>query len=260
MARVHHRRELRVLRLVGLALRLPARRLHALEPPARGADRPLRRGAHARSCCSGWRSPGTSPCSATSSTTTSSSAPRTTWPSRSGSGCRSTPRSIVLPVGISFYTFMAISYVVDTYRGDFKPVTLGKFAAYLSFFPHLVAGPIVRPARADPADGDAAATRGSVDTSRAFYLIATGLFKKVVIANYLAAHITDQVFAVPGSHSSLEILDRDLRLRRPDLRRLLGLHRHGDRDRAAARASSSRRTSTRRTPPPRSRASGVAGT
>ncbi len=45
-----------------------------------------------------------------------------------------------------------------------------------------------------------------VDTSRAFYLIATGLFKKVVIANYLAAHITDQVFAVPGSHSSLEIL------------------------------------------------------
>jgi D-alanyl-lipoteichoic acid acyltransferase DltB (MBOAT superfamily) len=45
-----------------------------------------------------------------------------------------------------------------------------------------------------------------VDTSRAFYLIATGLFKKVVIANYLATHITDQVFAVPGSHSSAEIL------------------------------------------------------
>src|SRR5215831_9883063 len=53
-------------------------------------------------------------------------------------------RTIVLPVGVSFYTFMAISYVVDTYRGDFVPVSLEKFATYLSFFPHLVAGPIVR--------------------------------------------------------------------------------------------------------------------
>ena len=114
-------------------------------------------------------------------------------------------RSIVLPVGISFYTFMAISYVVDTYRRDFKPVTLGKFAAYLSFFPHLVAGPIVRGSELIPQMETRRDPR-RVDTSRAFYLIATGLFKKVVIANYLAAHITDQVFAVPGSHSSLEIL------------------------------------------------------
>ena len=59
-------------------------------------------------------------------------------------------KTIILPVGISFYTFMAISYVVDTYRGDFVPTTLEKFAVYLSFFPHLVAGPIVRPGRADP--------------------------------------------------------------------------------------------------------------
>jgi len=48
-------------------------------------------------------------------------------------------KTIVLPVGISFYTFMAIRYVVDTYRGDFTPTTLEKFAAYLSFFPHLAA-------------------------------------------------------------------------------------------------------------------------
>ena len=114
-------------------------------------------------------------------------------------------RSIVLPVGISFYTFMAISYVVDTYRRDFKPVTLGKFAAYLSFFPHLVAGPIVRGSELVPQMETRRDPR-RVDTSRAFYLIATGLFKKVVIANYLATHITDQVFAVPGSHSSAEIL------------------------------------------------------
>jgi len=114
-------------------------------------------------------------------------------------------KSIVLPVGISFYTFMAISYVVDTYRGDFVPTTLEKFAVYLSFFPHLVAGPIVRPGELIP-QLDTPRNPRRVDTSRAFYLIATGLFKKVVIANYLAANIVDEVFGAPGQHSSLEIL------------------------------------------------------
>ena len=114
-------------------------------------------------------------------------------------------KSIVLPVGISFYTFMAISYVVDTYRGDFVPTTLEKFAVYLSFFPHLVAGPIVRPGELIP-QFDTPRNPRRVDTSRAFYLIATGLFKKVVIANYLAANIVDEVFGAPGQHSSLEIL------------------------------------------------------
>ena len=60
-------------------------------------------------------------------------------------------RSIVLPVGISFFTFMGIAYVVDVYRRDFVPVGLGTFAAYLSFFPHLVAGPIFSgPASSSP--------------------------------------------------------------------------------------------------------------
>ena len=114
-------------------------------------------------------------------------------------------RSVVLPVGVSFYTFMGISYVVDTYRGDTVPTSLEKFAAYLSFFPHLVAGPIVRPNELIPQFETPRDPR-RVDTSRAFYLIATGLFKKVVIANYLAANIVDEVFAAPGQHSSLEIL------------------------------------------------------
>ena len=56
----------------------------------------------------------------------------------------------VLPVGISFFTFMALSYVIDIYRGDYKPTTISKFAVFLSFFPHLVAGPIVRPAELVP--------------------------------------------------------------------------------------------------------------
>jgi alginate O-acetyltransferase complex protein AlgI len=114
-------------------------------------------------------------------------------------------RTIVLPVGISFYTFMAISYLFDTYRRDFVPVTLEKFATYLSFFPHLVAGPIVRPSELIP-QFDTPRDPRSVDTSRAFYLIATGLFKKVVIANYLAGAIVDDVFGAPGQHSSLELL------------------------------------------------------
>ena len=114
-------------------------------------------------------------------------------------------RSIVLPVGISFFTFMAISYVVDAYRGDFEPTSLERFAVYLSFFPHLVAGPIVRPSELIP-QFDTPRDPRRVDTSRAFYLIATGLFKKVVIANYLAANIVDEVFAAPEQHSSLEIL------------------------------------------------------
>ncbi len=114
-------------------------------------------------------------------------------------------RSIVLPVGISFFTFMAISYVVDTYRGDFEPVGFGKFAAYLSFFPHLVAGPIVRPGELLP-QFDSPRDPRYVDTSRAFFLIGTGLFMKVVIANYLARSIVDQVFGAPNLHSSLEVL------------------------------------------------------
>src|SRR5262245_41521127 len=113
------------------------------------------------------------------------------------------PRDIVLPVGISFFTFMAISYIVDIYRHELEPSSLTKFGAYLSFFPHLVAGPIVRGSELLPQLETPRDPR-RVDTSRAFYLIATGLFKKVVIANYLATNIVDPVFGAPVQHSSLE--------------------------------------------------------
>src|SRR6187200_1088443 len=112
---------------------------------------------------------------------------------------------VALPVGVSFYTFMAISYVVDVYRREFPVASWIDTSLYLSFFPHLVAGPIVRPGELIP-QLDVPRDPRRVDTSRAFYLIATGLFKKVVIANYLASHIVDQVFGAPGQHSSLEIL------------------------------------------------------
>jgi D-alanyl-lipoteichoic acid acyltransferase DltB (MBOAT superfamily) len=124
---------------------------------------------------------------------------------RVGVGASSSLVSAALPVGISFYTFMAISYVVDTYRRDLEPAPFVRFAAYLSFFPHLVAGPIVRGSEllsqlARPRDPR------RVDTARAAFLILSGLFLKVVIANHLATHIVDDVFADPDRHSSLEVL------------------------------------------------------
>ncbi|MHB8681949.1 MAG: MBOAT family O-acyltransferase [Acidimicrobiales bacterium] len=112
---------------------------------------------------------------------------------------------VTLPVGISFFTFMAISYVVDVYRGRIEPASWGDVALYLSFFPHLVAGPIVRGEELLPQirvrrDGR------RVDFSRAVWLIAAGLFKKVVISSYVATSIVDPVFGAPRQHSALEIL------------------------------------------------------
>jgi D-alanyl-lipoteichoic acid acyltransferase DltB (MBOAT superfamily) len=113
--------------------------------------------------------------------------------------------NVTLPVGVSFYTFMAISYVVDTYRGQLVPASFARFAVFQAFFPHLVAGPIVRASELLPQLESPRDPR-RVDTSRAFYLIVTGLFLKVVIANHLSTHIVDDVFAAPKSHSSLEVL------------------------------------------------------
>ncbi|HEY6056367.1 MAG TPA: MBOAT family protein [Gaiellaceae bacterium] len=113
--------------------------------------------------------------------------------------------NVTLPVGISFYTFMAISYVVDVYRGTLQPAPFGRFAVYLSFFPHLVAGPIVRGSELLPQLEEPRDPR-RVDTTRAFFLIVSGLFLKVVIANHLATHLVDDVFAAPDRHSSLEVL------------------------------------------------------
>jgi alginate O-acetyltransferase complex protein AlgI len=113
--------------------------------------------------------------------------------------------AVALPVGISFFTFQALSYVIDTYRGIVQPTSLPRFAVYLSFFPHLVSGPIVRASEFLPQlDGPRDPRR--IDASRAYFLIVGGLFKKVVVASYLGSHIVDPVFGSPDAHSSLEIL------------------------------------------------------
>jgi len=102
--------------------------------------------------------------------------------------------AIVLPLGISFYTFMAMAYVVDVYRGDMAPVSsLVDYALFVAYFPHLVAGPILRAPALMPQFA-APRTIRPADLSTGAWLIATGLFKKIVIADNLSPMV-DAVFA-----------------------------------------------------------------
>ncbi|MET0685314.1 MAG: MBOAT family protein [Solirubrobacteraceae bacterium] len=112
---------------------------------------------------------------------------------------------LALPIGLSFITFQAISYVVDVKRGLIAPASTLDFGIYLSFFPHVVAGPIVRarefiPQLATPRDPRKVAVGGAV------VLIALGLIKKVAIADYLARTVVDDVFAVPQAYSAPDVL------------------------------------------------------
>ena len=112
---------------------------------------------------------------------------------------------VILPIGISFFTFQALSYVIDTYRGKVEPTSFLDFATYLSFFPHLVAGPIVRASEFLPQLKERPDPR-FINGAYAIRLIVAGLFLKVVVSSYLAGAIVDEVFAAPANHSSLEIL------------------------------------------------------
>jgi alginate O-acetyltransferase complex protein AlgI len=113
--------------------------------------------------------------------------------------------TIALPVGISFFTFQAISYTVDVKRGVIEPASLLDTAIYLSFFPHLDAGPIVRareflPQLASPRDPN------RVAVSSGLTLIGMGLVKKVVIADYLGRVVVDPVFGVPQAYHGADVL------------------------------------------------------
>ncbi len=114
---------------------------------------------------------------------------------------------IVLPVGISFYTFQALSYVVDVYRGRIAPARrVIDFANYLAFFPQLVAGPIVRAADLLPQMESLPGRNTPIHTGRAGTFILMGLFKKIVIANWLAEHLADPVFSMPERYAALDTL------------------------------------------------------
>jgi D-alanyl-lipoteichoic acid acyltransferase DltB (MBOAT superfamily) len=108
-------------------------------------------------------------------------------------------------VGISFFTFHALSYVIDIGRGELEPITLGDFTLYMCFFPHLVAGPIVRASELAP-QLRARPDPRHVPAAEGFRLIAGGLFKKVVISSFLATRLVDPAFGLPSQHGSLDLL------------------------------------------------------
>lgn len=114
--------------------------------------------------------------------------------------------SPLLPLGISFFVFHSISLLADCYRGKVtESVELGDALLYVAFFPQLIAGPILRASRflpqlAVPRNPDA------MRMNRAFLLIVSGLFKKVIISNMLATRLVEPVFSVPRSFGAGDTL------------------------------------------------------
>lgn len=113
--------------------------------------------------------------------------------------------ALAIPLGVSFFVFQSISYVVDVFRREIEPASTLDAALYLSFFPHVVAGPIVRakeflPQLASPRDPR------NIPVGAAVGLIALGLVKKVAIADYLAREVVDPVFAVPQAYAAPDVL------------------------------------------------------
>lgn len=116
------------------------------------------------------------------------------------------PWDIFLPAGISFFTFQSLSYTIDVYRGELKALdNMLDYAFFVTFFPQMVAGPIVRAADFLPQIRRFPYVSRE-DFGRASYLIATGLFKKAVISDYISANFVDRVFDSPLQYSGLENL------------------------------------------------------
>ena len=113
---------------------------------------------------------------------------------------------IILPLGISFFTFQGISYVVDLYRGDLdRSRPLIDVMLFISFFAHLIAGPIVRASKFLPQ------LERPPDPNRVFVglgvlLIGWGVFKKAVIANWLAVELVDKAFVAPSALGGADLL------------------------------------------------------
>jgi D-alanyl-lipoteichoic acid acyltransferase DltB (MBOAT superfamily) len=108
---------------------------------------------------------------------------------------------IALPVGISFYTFQTLSYTIDIYRGELKPTkSIFDFGFFVTFFPQLVAGPIVRAADFIPQIYKPFKLTATQFGS-AVFLIMNGLFKKVVVSDYISVNFVDRVFDNPELYS-----------------------------------------------------------
>lgn len=127
------------------------------------------------------------------------------WNINAMAGSNFQPLDLVLPVGISFYTFQSVSYIIDVYKGRVAPTaTWLEYAFFLSFFPALVAGPIVRADYFLPQIRENRhATRSEVYTG--LWLIILGVVKKAIIADYIAQY-NDLIFQTPGGYSGFETL------------------------------------------------------
>ncbi|WP_197466079.1 MBOAT family protein, partial [Oleiphilus sp. HI0080] len=113
---------------------------------------------------------------------------------------------LLLPVGISFYTFQTLSYSIDLYRRNISHEnSFVKFAVFVSFFPQLVAGPIVRAKDFLP-QLHAKLSLSKENVNLGLWLIFLGLFKKIVVADLLAYLVVDAVFANPENYSSWDLL------------------------------------------------------
>ncbi|MFT7624292.1 MAG: alginate O-acetyltransferase complex protein AlgI, partial [Myxococcota bacterium] len=113
---------------------------------------------------------------------------------------------LMLPVGISFYTFQTMAYSIDVYRGTQEPIrNFVKFALFVSFFPQLVAGPIVLAKHIVP-QFELRPKVTAAQVSDGIFLIMKGLVKKLAIADFLALNIIDRVYDNPGVYSSGEVL------------------------------------------------------
>ena len=113
---------------------------------------------------------------------------------------------IPLPVAISFLTFHAISYLADIYQRAIRPTrSLLDLSLYFSFFPHLVAGPIVK-ARDFLGQLQSIPSRNAIELGKSARLILFGLFKKVVIAGNLSIFLVDPVFQTPTEFTQFDLL------------------------------------------------------
>ncbi|MGE5354573.1 MAG: MBOAT family O-acyltransferase [Acidobacteriota bacterium] len=117
-----------------------------------------------------------------------------------------TPLDIFLPVGISFFTFKALSYVLDVYLEKMEPEkSFRDFLLYVSFFPSILAGPIDRaPEFLPQIKSDLKIPENYI--GRGVFLIISGLFKKAVIADYIGVNFVDRIFEMPTRYTGVENL------------------------------------------------------
>jgi len=125
--------------------------------------------------------------------------------SRIGLGAIIPAPDILLPIGISFFTFQSMGYIIDVYRGQFQAEkSFIKFATFVAFFPQLIAGPIERAKSLLPQLQRPRQIRAS-DISNGLSLFIVGLFKKVALADFLAIYV-DRIYDNPANYGSLSLI------------------------------------------------------